>query len=269
MQNNLPKGMIYSIKRYSVHDGPGIRQTVFFKGCPLKCWWCHNPESQDINSENSFIKFVLDGQTFKQDKLIGKLLSIDEVMMEILKDQIFYDESEGGITFSGGEPLLQHKFLNALIKQCKKQGIHTTVDTSGYTDIEVLEEISKHADLFLFDLKHMDDALHKKYTGVSNTKIINNLIWLDVNKKNVIIRIPIIPQINDNEEHIKQMLDFFVRFKSIRKITLLPYHNIASHKYVQLNMKNKMDGVKSLKNKDLNDLKLRFESIGFDVKIGN
>ncbi len=265
----MPKGMVYSIKRYSLHDGPGIRQTVFFKGCPLACWWCHNPESQNINHEQSHRNYMLDGSSYCQPETIGKLMDVEEVMSEIEKDRIFYDESGGGVTFSGGEPLLQYKFLLALLKRCKKQGIHTTVDTSGYTNIGILENVSDLADLILYDLKHMDAEKHKEYTGISNTRIINNLIWLDATKKNVIIRFPVIPQVNDKEENINKMLDFLKKLKHIRKITLLPYHTIAKHKYQQLKKTNRMEGVKALQNEELSHLKLKFESIGFDVKIGN
>jgi pyruvate formate lyase activating enzyme len=222
-----------------------------------------------MNTENSERKYTLDGETFSQPETIGKLMSVDEVMMEISKDCIFYDESEGGVTFSGGEPLMQHRFLTEVIDQCRKQNIHTTVDTCGYASIEVMEKIADHSDLLLYDLKHMNNAAHLEYTGVSNAKIINNLIWLDANKKNVIIRYPVIPQINDNKENIDEMLDFLKKLKHIKRLTLLPYHTIAGHKYVQLKKENKMNETKSLSNSDLEYLKIKIESIGFDVKIGN
>ena len=269
MHSNSLKGMVYSIKRYAVHDGPGIRQTVFFKGCPLNCWWCHNPESQSITSENTFRKLMLDGVAYNQPETIGKMMSVDEVMHEIMKDSVFYDESNGGVTFSGGEPLFQHRFLTEMIDQCRKQNIHTTVDTCGYANIEVLEKIADQTDLILYDLKHMNNAAHLEYTGVSNARIINNLIWLDANKKNVIIRYPVIPQINDSEENINEMLDFLKKLKYIKRLTLLPYHAIAGHKYDQLKIENKMNGAKSLSNSDLEYLKTKIESIGFEVKIGN
>jgi pyruvate formate lyase activating enzyme len=265
----MVKGLVYSIKRYSIHDGPGIRQTIFLKGCPLNCWWCHNPESQDTTITNSIRKLLLDGQSFDQIEPIGKLMHVEEVMHEIIKDRIFYDESFGGVTFSGGEPLMQFQFLLELLTECKKQGIHTTVDTSGYADIEVVKKIANLSDLILYDLKHFNDELHIKYTRVSNAIILSNLKWLDQNKKNVVIRFPAVPQINDNEENINKMLDFLKHLKYIRKIALLPFHTIASHKYQQLNMVNKMEGIKALKPEDLIDLKLKFESIGFEVSIGN
>lgn len=264
-----PSGLIYNIKRYSVNDGPGIRQTIFFKGCPLSCWWCHNPESRGVKSERTLRKIMLDGVPFSQSENIGKMMDLDELMLEINKDRIFYDESGGGVTFSGGEPLLQHDFLEELLKKCRKQKIHTTVDTSGYADIEVLDRISNLADLILYDLKHMDPLLHKKYTGITNTNVINNLIWLDVHKKNVHIRFPVIPQINDTEENIMQMKEFLKRLRHIRKISLLPFHRIAEHKYRQMNIENKMEGVKSLEKENLSELRKQFESIGFEVSIGN
>ncbi|MBN2758518.1 MAG: radical SAM protein, partial [Bacteroidales bacterium] len=132
MQTSISKGIIFSFKRYSVHDGPGIRQTVFFKGCPLNCWWCHNPESQDIKSEKAVRKNIVDGFEFVQSETLGKIMTVNELLAEIKKDVIFYDESGGGVTFSGGEPLLQHQFLLEVLKECKKLDINTAVDTTGF-----------------------------------------------------------------------------------------------------------------------------------------
>jgi len=148
-------------------------------------------------------------------------------------------------------------------------GIHTTVDTSGYADIQIIKNVADYSDLFLFDLKQLNDELHFKYAGVSNALIINNLKWLDRNKKNVIIRFPVIPQINDNEENINKMIEYLKHLKYIRKLALLPFHTIASHKYSQLNKVNKMDGTLAVKPEYLLVLKLKFESVGFEVSIGN
>lgn len=262
------KGIVFSFKRYSVHDGPGIRQTVFFKGCPLNCWWCHNPESQDIKSETALRNNILDGINFGQQETIGKLMTTDEVMSEIEKDSIFYDESGGGVTFSGGEPLMQHKFLLALLNRCNDAGIHTAVDTTGYTSPKVFMPIAEKADLFLYDLKLMDDEKHKKYTGVPNKAILENLKYLNELKKAVIVRFPVIPGINDTEKNISAMKEFLLPLKNIRKLALLPYHNIANHKYEKIKMDNKMNGVKALSKQDMEGLKKEFEDIGFEVNIG-
>lgn len=262
------KGIVFSFKRYSVHDGPGIRQTVFFKGCPLTCWWCHNPESQDIKSETAIRSNILDGIGFEQEETIGKIMSVDEVMAEIEKDDIFYDESGGGVTFSGGEPLMQHKFLLALLDACNNAGIHTAVDTTGYANPKVFKQVAEKADLFLYDLKHMDNTTHKKYTGVPNEAILENLKYLNEIKKAVIVRFPVIPGINDTKENIRIMKAFLLPLKNIRKLALLPYHNIANHKYEKIKMDNKMNGIKALSKKDMEGLKKEFEEIGFKVSIG-
>jgi pyruvate formate lyase activating enzyme len=262
------KGIIFSFKRFSVHDGPGIRQTVFFKGCPLTCRWCHNPESQDIKSEKALRKNILDGIAYEQEETIGKLMTVPEIMDEIAKDSIFYDESGGGVTFSGGEPLMQHHFLDELLTACKSAGIHTAVDTTGYASKKVFQKIADKANMFLYDLKHLDDEAHKKYTGVSNKPILENLKYLNDIKKKVIVRFPVIPGINDTEENISAMKEFLGPLKNIREISLLPYHNIANHKYEKIKMDNKMNGIKPLQKHDVYWLKHEFEEEGFKVTIG-
>ena len=262
------KGIVFSFKRFSVHDGPGIRQTVFFKGCPLNCWWCHNPESQDIKSEKAIRKNILDGFTYEQEETIGKLMNVNEVMREITQDSIFYDESGGGVTFSGGEPLLQHDFLSNILDSCNKMGIHTAIDTSGYASKKVIKKIAGKTNLFLYDLKLMDDEMHKKYTGVSNKPILENLKYLNGIGKKVIIRFPVIPGVNDTDENIQAMKKFLKTLKNIREISLLPYHNIANHKYEKIEMNNKMTGLKSLQKSDVYLLKEEFEAAGFKVSIG-
>ena len=185
------RGIIFNIQRFAIHDGPGIRTTVFFKGCPLRCWWCHNPESHKILPEKFDGCNLRRGfdQSFSMNKdEIGKEISVDELMNEIVKDRVFYEESGGGVTFSGGEPLMQPEFLIESLKECKALGIHSAVDTSGYTSEGVIDRVSSYADLFLFDLKLMNDDVHEKYTGVSNQIILKNLIELDQLGKKIIIK---------------------------------------------------------------------------------
>jgi len=268
MQTGTSKGIIFSFKRFSVHDGPGIRQTVFFKGCPLNCWWCHNPESQYIKSENTIRKNILDGLTYEQEETIGKIMTVKEVMDEIEKDSIFYDESGGGVTFSGGEPLMQHKFLIELLAACKDAGIHSAVDTTGFVNQKIFKQVAEKTDLFLYDLKLLDDAEHKKYTGVSNKIILENLKYLNQIRKKVVIRFPVIPGINNTHENVSLMKEFLLPLKNIRNLALLPYHNIANHKYEKIEIDNKMDGVKALSKKDMEGLKKKFEDFGFKVNIG-
>ena len=187
------QGIIFDIKHYAIHDGPGIRTTVFLKGCPLGCWWCHNPESRSGDIFQYKKQEKIEGRIVEQIETIGKNYTVPEVMKEIEKDIVFFEESGGGVTFSGGEPFKQTEFLKELLKCCKKQEIHTCVDTTGYVKTDQLEKAALFTDLFLFDLKHFDDKMHIKYTGVSNKQILENLQLLDEMGKSVQIRYPLIP----------------------------------------------------------------------------
>ncbi len=262
------KAKIFDIKRFSVHDGSGIRQTVFFKGCPLSCWWCHNPESQNRQAQAILHEYILGGKKFQTEEQLGRLMDINQLMDSILKDELYYDESGGGVTFSGGEPLMQHEFLLTLTEKCRTQKIHTALDTSGYTSEKTFSQFFGKIDLFLYDLKLMDSKEHLKYTGVPNEIILNNLKLLNENKQATIIRFPVIPGINDTRKNIKEMKNFFQPLKNIRKISLLPYHDIANHKYTKFSLQNKMQGIKSLVAKDVGYLKQEFEELGFTVSIG-
>jgi pyruvate formate lyase activating enzyme len=263
------KGLIYDIKKFAVHDGPGIRQTIFFKGCSLKCWWCHNPESRLCSQEIITERKPLDGMMFTNEKTVGQWVTTEEVMHEIEKEIVFFDESGGGVTFSGGEPLQQFDFLMALLKACREKGIHTTLDTSGYCNENTFEQLIGEADLFLYDLKLMDDNLHKKYTGVSNRVILNNLKLLSGEGAHVIIRFPVVPDITNTRDNIDALKYYIHALKpGIHEIHLLPYHNTGNGKYVRFNIPNRMNGVGSLNINDLTELKKKFEEIGFEVRIG-
>lgn len=262
------KGLIFDIRRFSTKDGPGIRTTVFFKGCPLTCIWCHNPEGRltDIQQVTRINKVGV--YEFHVDEMIGKDMSVDEVMKEILKDSITYEESGGGVTLSGGEPLVQIDFLFKLLKILKSSNIHTAIDTSGYSNLENIKKIIDYTDLFLYDLKLLDDDLHRKYTLVSNECILNNLEYILQNGKEVIIRFPVISGINDTRENINKMKDFISSKKGkIKEIHLLPFHNIANNKYNKLKLENIMKDVPALDEKDLISMKEEFESVGLTVKI--
>jgi len=263
------KGVVFDIKRFAIHDGPGIRTTVFLKGCPLQCWWCHNPESQDIKSETDIKKIILDGIPFERREQIGKLMNVDELMKVIEKESVFYDESGGGVTFSGGEPLLQHEFLSEILKTLHSKGIHTAVDTCGLAKKEYFENILNYTDLFLFDLKHLDARKHKHYTGVDNSLILNNLKFLLNAGANVQIRIPVIGGINDSNEDMKGMMDYLKTLNGkIKSVNLLPYHSFAKNKYKRFKKENKLIGLNDYKKKDLLPIKEMFEKAGFKVKIG-
>jgi pyruvate formate lyase activating enzyme len=258
--------LIFDIKHFAVHDGPGIRTTIFFKGCPLNCWWCHNPESISSKPETIQVIKKIGKQDFTEQKKIGKLFSIDQLITEIEKDNIFYEESGGGVTFSGGEPLFQSEFLALLAHECMKRKIHTTLDTSGYADFTTFKKISEFIDLFFIDIKLIDNNEHKRYTGVANHKIMQNLQYLSQTGKKVTFRYPVIPQINNKDEHIEQLINLARHHTD--EIHLLPYHKIGMHKYKELGIKNKMKQYEELPVNYLNNLKEKIERRGFQVKIG-
>jgi pyruvate formate lyase activating enzyme len=205
------KGLIFDIRRFSTKDGPGIRTTVFFKGCPLNCQWCHNPEGRSCEIQKATRVNKIGELEFPIEENIGKKMSAGEVMKEVLSDSITYDESGGGVTFSGGEPFEQYTFLVELLKISKNNSLHTALDTTGYTSKEILQKVMNYTDLFLYDLKLIDDDEHIKYTGVSNIKILKNLDYLLKNSKNVIIRFPVIPGINNTKKNILQMKNYLAK----------------------------------------------------------
>ncbi|MFW5705764.1 MAG: glycyl-radical enzyme activating protein [Bacteroidota bacterium] len=262
------KGIVFDIKRFAIHDGPGIRTTVFLKGCPLRCWWCHNPESQELQSEEDVKQVMVDGVRFEKKESIGKQMTVEEVMQVIDKEAVFYTESGGGVTFSGGEPMLQHGFLLELLKACKTGGYHTAVDTCGHAPPGHFKMIIPFTDLFLFDLKLINSEDHLKYTGQYNRLILENLDLLLQSERKVTIRIPVIPGINDGEEEINAFIGHLEKRKSIREIHLLPYHAMAKNKYTRFAKDNKLNGLKSMEREELEGMKKRYEEHGFSVKIG-
>ena len=265
------KGLVFDIKRYAINDGPGIRVAVFLKGCNLRCAWCHNPEGIQPGVEKMYIdsKCIACGTcvsvcpaealTLASNKIVtdtdrctlcgkcaevcpakafemsGQMMSVEEVMEAIEKERVFMEQSGGGVTFSGGEPLLQPDFLTGLLKECGKRGIHRAVDTAGHVKTEILLEAAKHTDLFLYDLKMMDPGLHQAWTGVGNELILNNLRAISEAGSEIIVRVPLIGGVNDHEENIRQTSAFIAALSgSPGEVHLLPYHSIAQHKYVKL-----------------------------------
>ncbi|MBN1822461.1 MAG: glycyl-radical enzyme activating protein [Prolixibacteraceae bacterium] len=261
-------GVVFDIKRFAVHDGPGIRITIFLKGCPLSCWWCHNPESISAAPQKVKKQLKLNGKVYTEEETVGKEVGVSEVMQEVARERIVMEESGGGVTFSGGEPMLQSDFLLDLLMASKKEGYHTSVDTSGLARQEDFEKIIPFTDLFLFDLKIMNEELHKKYTGVSNRKILDNLKFLSDNKKTIRIRIPVVKDVNDSEENISQTIFFLKTLKGIEQVDLLPYHHIGKSKYERFGLKYKMPDQIETSDEEIQAIKSKFENEGFKTKIG-
>jgi pyruvate formate lyase activating enzyme len=295
------KGIIFDIKRYSIHDGPGVRTTVFFKGCPLRCIWCHNPESQKLEPqivwyENRCIgclscfdacKFdaidrqngininkncTLCGDCVKACptnalEMIGEEYEIGELANEILKDEKFFEDG-GGVTISGGEPFVQHDFLLELLKQIKQYDIHIALDTTGYVDSKKLLEASVFADLFLYDIKLIDSKKHKQYTGVPNELILDNLKKLDRNGSKIAIRIPIIPTINDDDENIEKTIEFISGLKNVVSVDLLPFHSMMADKYRRLKIPFLVGDIKEPSKESMDNLRKRYEVLNIEVNVG-
>lgn len=267
----MSQGLIFDIKHYAINDGPGIRLTLFFKGCPLSCRWCHNPESispqiQKMYSRQKCIgagecikvcpenalTLTLDGLVTNWNKctlcgkcvqacpskaieISGQIISEEQLIKTIESESLFFDQSGGGITFSGGEPLMQHKILLQLLEECGKRHIHRVVDTSLFSQSEIVKQVAEKTDLFLVDLKHMDNEKHKKYTGVSNHLILKNIQMLSTLGSDFWIRIPLIAGINADEENIRASASFLSNLNwNSKLLNLLPYHDIGKNKHKKL-----------------------------------
>ncbi len=297
-------GIVFDIKKFSVHDGPGIRTTIFLKGCPLHCAWCHNPEGQSPNKEIHFwsnrciachecidaceynaLSLVENVPTRDQNlcqgcgacaeacpaeatELIGKTMTVSEVMQEIQKDILYYDQSGGGVTFSGGEPLLQVNFLEAILEVCKDRAIHSVVDTSGFVQYETIHRVRSLVDLFLYDIKIIDEFRHIHFTGVPNRLILDNLIALSNSGSDIIVRIPIIPGINDCIEDIDQLGKFLVTLEKVHPVNILPYHSIAIDKYARMNSVYSLQDLQPPTSERMVIVAEQLESFGLSVSIG-
>jgi pyruvate formate lyase activating enzyme len=303
VEKTIKRGIVFDVKRYATDDGPGIRTTVFFKGCPLRCWWCHNPESQYPKPELMYKRSRCKGSgecakicpTNAISKgaqyvsinrklcnlcgkcaldcpsdalmLVGRAAREDEILKEIEKDVTFYDESAGGVTFSGGEPLMQPDFLEALLEGCEERNIHTALDTCGYASCETVDRIKDKVDLFLYDIKSMDDRAHRKYTGVSNKVIIRNFKRLVENGSNISIRFPIIPGVNDDAENITRTGEFALSH-GVKQVCLLPYHRAGIEKYRNLDKTYRLEDLQSPSDEKMQMIKEKLIMLGLDVRIG-
>lgn len=282
MVDNQKTGVIFNTQKFSIHDGGGIRTLIFMKGCPLRCIWCSNPESQKMGVEIMDVRTNciscgkcfnlcenggIDPETYLIDyslcigcsqcadfcyanakKTVGKVVTLEELMKIIEKDRIFYKNSGGGVTIGGGEPLAQYEFVEELLRMCQSSNIHTAIETSGYGKWEHVRSVFHHCDQIFFDLKHMDDETHRRLTGVGNASILQNARQVAALGKNVIFRIPLIQGYNDEEnvaETGKFVRSLDAAGDSIR-IELLPYHNFGQDKYRWLDRDYALQGMKPM-----------------------
>ena len=292
------KGVILDIQKFSIHDGPGIRTTVFLKGCPLNCLWCHNPESKNFQPQLSYdankcimcgkcetvcpvnvhkfennthctdySKCILCGKCVESCpvnalSIYGKSMSINEIISEVKKDKKFFENTGGGITISGGEPLSQQEFTAALAKEAKEQGIHVTVETSGFASKESVERVAEYTDLFLFDYKVSDDELSEKLIGIKDlNKILENLDLIYSKKKDIIIRCPFIPKHNITEKHFRKIAELEKKYPDLLGIEILPYHNFGKNKADSIGDKYEVE-VKMPEDSEVDSWLVKFRELG-------
>lgn len=299
----MTTGLVSNIQKYSIHDGPGIRSTIFLKGCPLYCAWCHNPENLSFASEivwngekcigcQSCVEacpqqtLIASKQGIEIDKerctccgicadvcpslaleKLGKIMSVEEVLAQVSKDEIFYQQSKGGITLSGGEPLSQLEFSLEVLKRCKELGYHTAVDTCGLVPENAFDMVLPYVDLFLYDIKHLDDETHKKYTKASIAPILSNLRYIVNKSKNVWIRVPIVPTINSAPDHM-QRIGTLMQELGLKEIYLLPYHKMAVAKYQRLHLPYTISHIEEPAAEQMQELREILSKQGINAHIG-
>ncbi|HNX78795.1 MAG TPA: glycyl-radical enzyme activating protein [Prolixibacteraceae bacterium] len=264
------QGTIFDIKRFAVHDGPGIRTTVFLKGCPLRCLWCHNPESWKPEPESAEREIRLDDRLYREKEIIGRKVTVNDLMKELEKERLVMEESQGGVTFSGGEPLMQPRFLLEMLKACQENAFHTAVDTSGFALQEDLLRIMPFTSLFLFDLKMMDMRKHEQFTGADNQLILDNFRWLMQQGKPVRVRIPVVAGYTATRDNLTATLEFLTPYaENLEQVDLLPYHRIGMHKYDKLGICCEMPGESGKPDsQEMDEIYSLFNSNGHKVTIG-
>lgn len=300
----MEKGLVSDIQKFSIHDGPGIRTVVFLKGCPLKCLWCSNPETQkkepeimfskelclkcqrcvDICDINAIRKNNFSAERIDRDLCIGcgkcvevcpsralnlrgKWMTVDEVILEVEKDIQFYRSSGGGITVSGGEPFSQIRFLEKLLKECKKRNIHTAIETTGFSKWEEIDRVLDYVDLFLYDIKIINTGEHFSATAVSNEIIIDNLEKLVKRKMNVIIRMPLIPKLTAQKENVTEIAELAKKL-GISEMHILPYHNFGERKYKKLGKEYLLHDLEILKEDQVEEFRSLIIGYGLEVSVG-
>lgn len=264
----MDKGLLFDIRRYAVHDGPGIRTTLFFKGCLMHCFWCHNPEG--ISPEIEWIKRLrmVNGKKKTVEEKAGRWMTTSEVMEIVEKDRMFYNESGGGVTFSGGEPLMQAPFLLKMLALCKQKGVHTAVDTSGHADVADFQAVAEKTDMLLFDLKTTDHIKHLKHTGVELDLVLQNLLSLREKGPEVIIRIPVIPGMNDEQRQMEDFVHLISGVKApVLRVDFLPYHRFGRQKYTAIGTKQP-EPLPDISPEAIHFFMEIFKSAGFRVKKG-
>ena len=255
------QGRIFDIQKYSIHDGPGIRTIVFLKGCPLRCKWCCNPEAQIRD-----IQIMVQGG---KEKTVGRDVSVEEVMEEVMKDSAYYRRSGGGLTLSGGECLLQPDFAGALLRAAKENGLHTAIESTGFAKFETIQEkILPWLDLYLMDIKHMDSKKHKMFTSQPNERILENARKITDAGQKLIVRVPVIPTFNDTPEEIYAIAQFARSLKGVEEMNLLPYHRLGQDKYAGIGREYTLAHLVPPSNEHMEMLKEVAESAGIRVKIG-
>lgn len=298
-------GLIFDIKKFAINDGPGIRMTVFFKGCNLQCKWCHNPESMSPKVQkmynvkkcigavkcieicpNNALEMTKDGVVTNYDvcnlcgkcaeacptkafEMLGKDISINDLMEKIDNEAIFFDQSDGGVTFSGGEPLMHSEYLLKILKECGKRFYHRVVDTTAFAKLETVLEVANYTELFLIDLKVMDSVKHKEFTSIGNEKILSNIVELAKTKCELIFRIPLIKGINTSEENIEETAKFINSLEGNRSVVnLLPYHNIAGNKHFKLGNLTNLKVFETPSNIEIEKIISIFENFGITATVG-